>query len=159
MFSLSRPRSWRRIHEYRRVLESYSSRLLPLIEWQPTELFNVTVVNDTGDFYRFFDATPHAEFLYTCVHKTIEEDLPNEADFLERYDSFRQQTTDLVDMPDRTMNLLFRFLHQNGGRLSNGARKREFAALTDEEVQRIEQTFQEAFDGDGVTKVQGGEGP
>ena len=146
-----------RIHEYRRVLESYSSRLLPLIEWQPTELFNVRVVNDTGDFYRFFDATPQAEFLYTCVHKTIEEDLPNEADFLQRYDSFRQQTTDLVDMPDHTMNLLFRFLHQNGGRLSNRAREREFAALTDEEVQRIEQTFQEAFD--GATKVQGGEGP
>ena len=148
-----------RIHEYRRVLESYSSRLLPLIEWQPTELFNVRVVNDTGDFYRFFDATPQAEFLYTCVHKTIEEDLPNEADFLQRYDSFRQQTTDLVDMPDHTMNLLFRFLHENGGRLSNRAREQEFAALTDEEVQRIEQTFQEAFDGDGVTKVQGGEGP
>ena len=118
---------------------------------------HVRVVNDTDDFYRFFDATPQAEFLYTCVHKTIEEDLPNEADFLQRYDSFRQQTTDLVDMPDHTMNLLFRFLHQNGGRLSNRAREREFAALTDEEVQRIEQTFQEAFD--GATKVQGGEGP
>ncbi len=34
-------------------------------------------LNDTGDFYRYFDATAHAEFLYACVRKTIEEDLPN----------------------------------------------------------------------------------
>ncbi|WP_315902711.1 hypothetical protein [Microbaculum marinisediminis] len=24
------------------------------------------MLNDTGDFYRFFDATPHAEFLFAC---------------------------------------------------------------------------------------------
>ena len=30
------------------------------------------VLNDTGDFYRFFDATPHAEFLYSCVKQTID---------------------------------------------------------------------------------------
>ena len=67
-----------RIDDYRGVLESYSRRLLPLIEWEPTPEFNVRVLNDTGDFYRYFDATPHAEFLYACVQKTIEEDLPAE---------------------------------------------------------------------------------
>jgi hypothetical protein len=78
------------IDEYRVVLESYSRRLLPLIEWEPTESFNVRVLNDTGDFYRFFDATLHAEFLYACIHKTIEQDLPAETDFLHRYDQFRR---------------------------------------------------------------------
>ncbi|MBZ9909526.1 MULTISPECIES: Fic family protein [Mesorhizobium] len=58
------------IDEYRRVLESNSKRLLPLVEWEPTPQFNV--LNDTGDFYRYFDATPHAEFLYACVRRTIE---------------------------------------------------------------------------------------
>ena len=135
------------IDEYGRVLESYSSRLLPLIEWEPTERSNVRVLNNTGDFYRFFDATPHAEFLYACVRKTIEEDLPNETDFLRRYDQFRQYVTDFVDMPDRTIDLLFRFLHQNEGRLSNRARAREFDALTDDEVQRIERIYQEVFGG------------
>lgn len=38
-----------------------------------------------ADYYRFFDATPHAEFLYECVRKTIEKDLPREAEFLGRY--------------------------------------------------------------------------
>jgi len=133
------------IDDYRRVLESYSTRLLPLIEWEPTEQFNVRVLNDTGDYYRFFDATPHAEFLYACVRKTIEEDLPFETDFLRRYDRFRQLVTGFIDMPDRTIDLLFRFLHQNAGRLSDRARAREFDALTDEETERIERIYQEVF--------------
>ena len=136
-----------RIDQYRSVLESYSSRLMPAINWVPTERFNIRVLNDTGDFYRFFDATPHAEFLYACVRKTIEEDLPNEADFLRRYDQFRQYVTGFIDMPDRMIDLLFRFLRQNGGRLSNRARKREFDALIDEEVRIVERFYGDVFDG------------
>jgi hypothetical protein len=135
------------IDEYRRVLESYSARLLPLIEWEPTEKFNVRVLNDTGDFYRFFDATPHVEFLFACVRKTIEEDLPNETDFLRRYDQFRQHVLTMIDMPDRTVDLLFRFLHQNEGRLSKRSREREFEALSDAEIERIERMYREDFGG------------
>ena len=133
------------IDEYKRVLESYSSRLLPLIEWAPTTEFNVRVLNDTGDFYRFFDATPHAEFLYACVRKTIEEDLPYETDFLRRYDQFRRHITGFIEMPDSIIDLLFRFLHQNEGRLSNRARTQEFDALTEEEVRRVEYIYQDIF--------------
>jgi len=71
-----------RIDDYRTVLEEHSRRLLPLIRWEPTPDRIVKVLSDTADFYRFFDATPHAEFLYACVKKTIEEDLPHETDFL-----------------------------------------------------------------------------
>jgi len=133
------------IDEYREVLESYSQRLLPLIEWEPTPEFNVRVLNDTGDFYRFFDATPHAEFLYACVQKTIEQDLPAEADFLQCYDQFRQQVESFLDMPERLIDLLFRFLNQNGGQLSQRARDREFKELTDEEAKRIETIYGETF--------------
>jgi hypothetical protein len=70
-----------RIDGYRDVLQDYSHRLLPVIDWRPTADGNVSVQNDTGDFYRFFDATPHAEFLYACVHKTIEDDLPAKPSF------------------------------------------------------------------------------
>jgi hypothetical protein len=134
-----------RIDAYGAVLEDYSRQLLPVIEWEPTEPGNVRVLNDTGDFYRFFDATPHAEFLFDCVRRTIEEDLPNETDFLRRYDQFAARVQDIADMPDRTIDLLFRFLRQNGGRLSQRAREREFAALTDSEVETIERLYQETF--------------
>ena len=49
-------------------------------------------------------------------------------------------------MPERLSDLLFRFLHQNGGRLSQRAREEEFAALTDEEIKRIEAIYGEVFD-------------
>lgn len=134
-----------RIDEYRRMLESYSARLLPHVRWEPTEGGNVRVLNDTGDFYRFFDATPHAEFLYSCVERTIEEDLPGETDFLRRYDAFRGDVEALFDMPERMIDLLFRFLHQNGGRLSRRAREREFSALTDAEAERLEAVYRDRF--------------
>ena len=133
------------IDDYRRVLEDYSQRLLPCIEWQPTDQGNVRVLNDTGDFYRFFDATPHAEFLYGCVRRTIEQDLPQETAFLRAYDAFCERLGTIADMPANTMDLLFRFLQQNGGQLSGRAREREFAALTDAEAGRIERIYGEVF--------------
>ncbi len=134
-----------RLDVYRAVLEDYSRRLLPVIDWRPTEEGNIEVLNDTADFYRFFDATPHAEFLYACVRKTIEEDLPRETQFLAHYDQFRSRVEAIVDMPDRTIDLLFRFLHQHGGKLSKRAREREFAQLTEKEAAVVERAYQLAF--------------
>ena len=135
-----------RIDEYRAVLESYSKRLLPVIQWQSTGTNNIQVLNDTGDFYRFFDATPHAEFLYACVRQTIERDLPDETKYLQNFDRFRAVVESIVDMPDRTLDSLFGFLKQNQGRLSKRARDKEFAALTDEETRQIEQAYSDLFD-------------
>ena len=113
-----------RIDQYRAILRDYSLRLLPVLDWRPTDRGNVRVLNDTGDCYRLFDATPHAEFLYECVRQTVERDLPQEAAFLKRYDEFRSGLNLLVDMPDRLSELLFRFLHHNDGKLSRSGRKR-----------------------------------
>jgi hypothetical protein len=131
---------------YRAVLEDYSRRLLPAIDWRPTGDGNVEVLNDTADFYRFFDATPHAEFLYACVRKTIEEDLPRETKFLSHYDQFRGRVEAIVDMPNRTIDLLFRFLHQNGGQLSQRARAQEFVPLTEAEAAAVEHAYKLAFE-------------
>jgi hypothetical protein len=140
-----------KIDEYREVLESYSSRLLPVVEWEPTASNNVNVLNDTGDFYRFFDATPHAEYLYACVRKTIEEDLPNEARFLRNFDQFREGVENLVDMPERILNNLLGFLRQNDGRLSKRARENEFSELTTDEVSQIEALYRASF-GDSAAR-------
>ncbi|MBA3562988.1 MAG: Fic family protein [Gammaproteobacteria bacterium] len=134
-----------RANDYRSVLEAYSKQLLPLIRWTSTENGNVRVLNDTGDFYRFFDATPHAEFLYSCVQRTVEKDLPDEADFLRRYDRFSAGLETIVDMPHRTVDLLFRFLNQNEGRFSKRARDKEFSTLTEAEVERIEVLYEQCF--------------
>ena len=134
-----------RIEDYRRVLESRSSALLPFIDWRATEGGNVEVLNDTASFYRYFDATAHAEFLYGCIERTVEEDLPREINFLVAFDHFAAGVKDMADMPDRRVELLRGFLEQNGGRLSARARSREFVALTDEEAARIERLYAESF--------------
>ena len=72
--------------------------------------------------------------------------MPNEASFLRRYDEFRAATGALVDMPLQTIDLLFRMLRQNNGRLSRRAREREFAELTEAEAQRIEEIYSQTFE-------------
>jgi Fic family protein len=141
------------IYAYRAILESYSAPLLLLIEWKGTEDGNVNVLNDTVDYYRYFDATLHAEFLYNCVAKTIEEDLPKEAAFLQHYDQFRARVETIVDMPDRTTDLLFRFLAQNNGALSVRARNKEFKLLKDNETRAIEEAYRCCFVDTNETRI------
>jgi len=132
----------RQIASYRRVLESYSRPLLKLIHWRATPEGNVDVLNDTADYYRYFDATSHAEFLYHCVAETVEQDLPREVKYLEAYDRFVGRVQALFDMPKSKFDLLWRFLQQNQGKLSKRAREKEFSQLTDVEAGQIEEFFE-----------------
>jgi len=135
----------RRIDEYRSVLEAYSAALLPLIEWRATSDGNLEVLGDTADYYRYFDATLHAEFLQRCVEQTIEHDLPEEVRFLEAFDAFSSAVKELIEMPDRQIERLRVFLAQGAGRLSERARLREFQALTDAEVEQLQALYAQAF--------------
>jgi len=134
-----------RIDDYRKVLESYSHPLLDFIEWKPTPDHNVEVLNETTDYYRYFDATRQAEFLYDCVEDTIKNIIPGEVDYLRKYDEMKRFLDDNFEMPDKTVAILIRFLEQNDGRLSKRARVKEFDALTDEEAREIENRYQEIF--------------
>jgi hypothetical protein len=133
----------REISRYKLVLESYSEQLLPFIHWRANADGNIEVLNETANYYRFFDATAHAEFLYECIEQTVERDLPGEVAYLEGYDRFVTGVQQIVDMPQRTVDLLHRFLRQNNGILSRRAREGKFAALDEEEVSRIEGLYAE----------------
>lgn len=135
----------REAEEYRMVLESYSHPLLDLINWEPTITGNVHVKNDTADYYRYFDATSHSEFLYKCVENTIKYDLPEEVAYLEEYDRFSQMIQEILDMPKRKIDLIHDFLKQGKGHFSKRARAKEFKALTDEEIQQIETLYLKTF--------------
>ena len=52
-------------------------------------------------------------------------------------------------MPERTMDLLFRFLNQNEGKLSARAWRKEFAALSDTETACVEAIYRDLFADDG----------
>ncbi|PXY41687.1 cell filamentation protein Fic [Flavobacterium cheongpyeongense] len=130
------------IDDYRNVLESYSHPLLDFIEWEKTKSNNVEVLNETIDFYRYFDATKQAEFLYDCVNDTIENVIPQEVTYLQKYDEMKSYLDDIFQMPDKTVALLIRFLEQNDGKLSKRAIEKEFSALTEEEIKEIERNYE-----------------
>ncbi len=136
-----------RIDDYRVMLQAHSSPLMPFIEWRPTSERNVEVLNDTANLYRYFDCTQAAEFLYACVQRTVEEDLPHEIDYLHRHDQAIARTMEAVEMPDRVAEDLVMFIRQNGGALSKKRRQAEFRQMTDDEVQRVERIVAEAFAG------------
>jgi hypothetical protein len=134
-----------RIEDYRKVLESYSHPLLDFIEWEKTKDNNVNVLNDTIDYYRYFDATAQAEFLCECVDNTIHKIIPQEVTYLQKYDAMKLWLDNNYQMPDKMVALLIRFLEQNDGSLSKRAKEKEFASLTDQEVKEIEENYQVYF--------------
>jgi hypothetical protein len=135
-----------RINHYRSTLQGHSSPLMPFIEWRATLSRNIEVLNDTADFYRYFDCTEEAEFLYSCVRRTVEEDLPREIEYLRRHDEAIHRIMDAVEMPDRLAENLVMFIRQNKGSLYKNRREHEFKALRDDEVALIEDIVRDAFD-------------
>jgi hypothetical protein len=107
----------------------------------------VEVLNDTADLYRYFDCTEEAEFLYGCVRRTVEQDLPREIDYLRRHDEALRRIMNAVEMPDRVAENLIMSIRQNKGSLSKKRRKGEFKSLRDEEVTSIERVVKDAFEG------------
>jgi len=134
-----------RIDDYRKVLEIYSQPLIDFIEWKKTTDNNIEVLNETIDYYRYFDATAQSEFLFECVEYTINSIIPQEVSYLQKYDAMKVWLDDNFEMPDKMVALLIRFLEQNNGTLSVRARKNEFMELTDNEIQQIETQYQLHF--------------
>ena len=134
------------IKDYAKSLESYSHPILNFIDWKPSENNNVEILNDTIDYYRYFDATRQAEFLFYCVNDTLVHIIPNEVEYLKKYDAFKQFLDHRFEMPDNMISLIVGFLEQGNGTLSVRSRKKEFSALTQKEVEEIETTFKEIFD-------------
>jgi hypothetical protein len=134
-----------RLNEYRNILEQYSAQRLDLIEWKTSDQHNVEILNDTIDLYRYYDITKQVEFLYSCVNQTVEETIPAEVDYLEKYDLMKTYLDNQVEMPDKTVALLIRFLEQGKGKLSERAKENEFRVLTLTEIEMVENKFKEVF--------------
>ena len=138
-----------RIDEYQSILESYSSERIDLIEWEATADHNVKVLNETIDIYRYYDITAQVEFLYKCIEETIEEIIPNELDYLDKYDRMAQYINDHFSLPNTKVDLLIKFLNQNNGKLSKNKKQKEFDDFTDAEISSLETNFKSIFECNG----------
>lgn len=131
--------------DYDASLEAFSRQLLPLVEYSLDEDGRMTVHNDTAIWYRYIDMTPQAEALFRFIDQTIDTELAGELAFLANYDKTKKAIQEIVDMPDRQIDLFIRFCLQNNGRLSARKRASHFEYLKDEEIARMEQAVQSAY--------------
>jgi len=122
---------------YDASLNAFSKAIMPRIQYEMDDQQRLTVLNSTDKLYRYYDATPQAEYLYEAVAETIHKDLREEIEFLEVFDKALAATRTIVDMPNARASLLVRLILQNHGTLSL-RKRRQFPELQDEEIARIE---------------------
>jgi len=124
---------------YDASLEAFSRPILGLVEYTLDDEGRMTVHNDAGIWYRYPDMTTQVESLFAFVEQTIETELAEELAFLANYDRTKHAMQEIIDMPDREIDMFIRFCLQNSGKLSRRKREVRFAQLTDEEIRRLEE--------------------
>jgi hypothetical protein len=118
---------------YDGMLESFSRRLLPLVEYRLAADGSMTVGNDTVDFYRHIDFTRIVEDFFGAVEQTLKNELLPELDYLVRWEKTRLLMREIVDMPDKKATQFILFTQQNKG-IFPKARRKMFQELGDEEI-------------------------
>lgn len=134
-----------RIDRYQTVLESYSLPRLSLISWKTAPDYNVEILNETADLYRFYDMSEQAEFLYACIEHTLSHTIPTELEYLEKYDQMLEELHEQISLPNTQLDLLIKILHQNEGKLSKKKWEKHFSELSEEDVEWVEACFRRIF--------------
>ncbi|MBF0432273.1 MAG: Fic family protein, partial [Fibrobacteria bacterium] len=131
--------------EYDASLEAFSRSLIQHIDYHLDEKGQMTVENDTSCWYQYIDMTAQAEALSDFVVSTIEDELVDELHFLANYDNTRKAMQDIIDMPDRLIDLFIQLCLQNNGKLSAGKREAHFSFLTDKELLLTEDAVKNGY--------------
>lgn len=139
---------------YDHSLEAFSNPLMRLVEYDLDNLGRMTVPGETGRLYMYIDMTAQAEALYDFVKFTIEYELVEELDFLANYDRTKQAIQEIVDMPDRLIDLFIQLCLQNNGPLSARQRESHFGFLTDDELADMEIAVREGYARNRVSRFE-----
>ncbi len=125
---------------YDKTLERFSKPLMEIIsDYKINDSGEMTVFEETVDFYRYVDLTNIAEYLYECAEKTILIDFKGELEFLVDYDKIKILCKEIVDMPDQKIDLFIKCVRQNQGKLSSRKKENHFGMLTEDEVITMEE--------------------
>ena len=138
------------IKDYDNILESYSKPLMQRIKYNKKKNGEIEVINknEVEDYFRYPDLTGHCIYLAETIHATLKEDMPNELVFIQRYDEVKKAIQQIVDMPDKDINMMILFLHQNKG-IFPKRRREHFSRLTDDEITKMQIVFREIFELEG----------
>lgn len=132
--------------DYDAALEDFSKPLMQRITFTAGTAGQVTVTNpdEVAGYFRYPDLTMQSTYLAKTIQSTIRHDLSEELFFLERYDELKGELQNLIDMPDRKLNELILFLHQNKGIFPN-RRKNNFTEITEDEFAAMQRIYAEIF--------------
>ena len=134
------------IQKYQQALNLFSNPLMERIRYRQDNTGEMSVLDDTSDFYRYIDLTGAAEFLFESIEKTLDRDLIQELNFLKSYDQAQKNLTAIVDgLPGRDVDRFITFCRQNGFRLGKEKREKFFSMLTNEEIAQMEIAVRDAF--------------
>jgi hypothetical protein len=92
------------------------------------------------------------ETLFCFIEQTIDTELTGELAFLANYDKTKKAIQEIVDMPDRQIDIFIRFCLQNKGSLSARKPVSHFDTLSDEKIYHMEQSVQSTY---GITAASG----
>jgi hypothetical protein len=132
------------VDQYIEVLEQFSRPRMRRTEFEP-QLPNIPARGNDAVYFRFFDATPQALFLYRALERTVMQDLREEIDDLIGLDRARARLRGEIDWPGQSLDLFINIVRRGGGKLSQTKRKSQFPLLTDEEIERFVPMVNEAF--------------
>lgn len=132
---------------YLSALESFSK--------PARDLWDVTHISDS-DFVFDFKSTPliyahwsgqkAAEFVTSCAGDALEQSLIEEAVYLQGYDQAFEKIDKAYDLPNKTINLLIQWIHQNNCRMPERRKNaQELILLKPGQLDEIEEIVAEAF--------------
>lgn len=135
------------IKDYDNILERYSKPLMQKVKYDKTDNGEITITNpnEVEGYFRYPDLTDQSIYLLETIHATLEEDMPDELTFLQRYDEAKKELQRIVDMPDRDINMMLVFLHQNKGAFPK-RRREQFAKLTDDEISEMQNAYRIVYE-------------
>ena len=132
------------LDRYNEALEQFSAPMVARTQYNP-DTPDVPAEGNDALYFRFFDATAQAEFLFWALDRTIEEDLEKEVNYLLGFDLAFHRLNERFDWPGHSLDTFINVVAQNNWRLSNGKRKAHFEQLTDDEVAQFEVVVREAY--------------
>lgn len=132
----------KKMPQYDGTLEHFSRELMQHVEYTLDDDGEMTVSNDTAQFYRYQDMTFQAEGLFGFIRDTIEDELNTELEYLNVFDQARNKMREVVDMPDRKLDLFIRICLQNHGRISK-SKMSQFSMLTEDEINKLSSIIQD----------------
>lgn len=132
--------------EYDQALEKYSRPLMMRVQYKKNDQGEIEIINkkEIEGYFKYPDLTAQTIYLAHTIYETINHDMPDELAFIQHYDEVKKELQNIADMPDKQLNLMILFLHQNHG-IFPKRRRKDFEKLTEYEINQIEKVYKEIF--------------